>query len=83
MSKQFLDFIVCISRMRCLLCYSMKGLVIRLINTSKLNENEKENLEKERKMTLIDDGKLIESEFGVTRRKKYLRRNIILFCSCR
>ena len=48
MSKQFLDFIVCISRMRCLLCYSMKGLVIRLINTSKLNENEKENLEKER-----------------------------------
>ena len=26
----------------------MKGLVIRLINTSKLNENEKENLEKER-----------------------------------
>ena len=48
MSEQFLDFIVCISRMRCLLCYSMKGLVIRLINTSKLNENEKENLEKER-----------------------------------
>ena len=48
MSEQFLDFIVCISRMRCLLCYSMKGLVIRLINTSKLNENKKENLEKER-----------------------------------
>ena len=48
MSEQFLDFIVCILRMRCLLFYSMKGLVIRLINTSKLNENEKENLEKER-----------------------------------
>ena len=48
MSKQFLDFIVCISRMRCLLCYSMKGLVIRLNKTSKLNENEEENLKKER-----------------------------------
>ena len=47
----------------------MKGFVIRLINTSKLNENEKENLKKDR-LTLIYDGKLMESEFGVTRRKK-------------
>ena len=33
--------------MRCLRCYSMKGFVTRLINTSKLNENEKENFKKE------------------------------------
>ena len=48
MSKQFFDVIVCISRMNCLRCYSMKGFVTRLINTSKLNDNETENLKKER-----------------------------------
>ena len=43
----------------------------------------RKKIKKKKGMTLIDDGKLMESEFGVTRRKKYLQRNIILFCSCR
>ena len=60
----------------------MKGLITRLINASKFNENEKQ-IKKKNGLTLIHDGKLNESEFEVTRREKYLQRNIILFCSCR
>ena len=49
----------------------MKGLITRLINASKLNENEKK-IFKKKGLTLIHYGKLNESEFEVTRRKKIL-----------
>ena len=49
----------------------MKGLITRLINASKFNENEKQ-IKKKNGLTLIHDGKLNESEFEVTRRKKIL-----------
>ena len=50
----------------------MKGLITRLINASKLNENEKQIKKKKNGLTLIHDGKLNESKFEVTRRKKIL-----------
>ena len=81
MSKQFLDFIVCISRMRCLLCYSMKGLVIRLNKTSKLNENEKENLKKERTDPYIR--RKVYGERIRSNPKKKNTYNVILFCFVR
>ena len=59
----------------------MKGLITRLINASKLNENEKQ-IQKKNGLTLILDGKLNESEFEVTRRKKNTY-NVILFCFVR
>ena len=59
----------------------MKGLITRLINASKLNENEKQ-IKKKNGLTLIHDGKLNESEFEVTRRKKNTY-NVILFCFVR
>ena len=81
MSKQFLDFIVCISRMRCLRCYSMKGFVTRLINTSKLNENEKENLKKERTDPYIRR-KVYEERIRSNPKRK-ITYNVILFCLVR
>ena len=61
----------------------MKGLITRLINASKLNENEKQIKKKKKNgLTLIHDGKLNESEFEVTRRKKNTY-NVILFCFVR
>ena len=60
----------------------MKGLVIRLNKTSKLNENEKENLKKERTDPYIRR-KAYGERIRSNPKKKILQRNIILFCSCR
>ena len=76
MSKQFLDFIACISRMRCLRCYSMKGLVTRVINASKLNENEKERNDSNRRR------KACGEQIGSNPKKKNTY-NVTLFCFLR
>ena len=49
----------------------MKGLITRLINASKLNENEKQ-IKKKKWTDPNTRRKLNESEFEVTRRKKIL-----------
>ena len=58
----------------------MKGLVIRLNKTSKLNENEKENLKKERTDPYIRR-KAYGERIRSNPKKKYY--NVILFCFVR
>ena len=67
--------------MRCLRCYLMKGFVTRLINTSKLNDNEKENLKKERTDPYIRRKVYGERIRGNPKKKNTY--NVILFCFVR
>ena len=59
----------------------MKGFVTRLINTSKLNENEKENLKKERTDPYIRR-KVYEERIRSNPKRK-ITYNVILFCLVR
>ena len=59
----------------------MKGFVTRLINTSKLNENEKENLKKERTDPYIRR-KTYEGRIRSNPKRK-ITYNVILFCFVR